>query len=289
MPRPWGAPQQASHPRSSQTTAMPPDMTPNWTQEVHRQCGQQQCGPQGPRRHDVILLPCCRIASRSRPKRSSQRKRPATWNPRLKEAVRRTSSQSLLPQPSGANRRPVVLGGSAAYHAYQRKQHVPKGMCASRLHGCLRATNRPLGHAHARSPSPTHLPTHPPCARPCVGGGGMHALFRFWHDEQRFKGTGHESLVQRALLDAGGRRCGGPLKHELAMGPWGWQRMGAWDLLWSPASTAHKVRAWRGGPKVARAANAERPERWGAAGCGETLPRHAKEPFPCAGQGAAHT
>ncbi len=93
----------------------------------------------------------------------------------------------------------------------------------------------------------------PPCSGVCVKvPKSMRGCPRprFWHDEQRFKGTGHESLVQRALLGAGGRRTGGPLKHDPVMGPWGWQRMGAWDVLWSPASTAHKVGAGRARGRV---------------------------------------
>ncbi len=63
----------------------------------------------------------------------------------------------------------------------------------------------------------------------------------FWHDEKRFKGTGEDSLVQRALLAAGGRRVGGNVKHDPQPGPLGWQRMAAWDVLWSPSATALKV------------------------------------------------
>ncbi|GLC40289.1 Tubulin polyglutamylase ttll5 [Pleodorina starrii] len=63
-------------------------------------------------------------------------------------------------------------------------------------------------------------------------------FFRFWHDEKRFKGSGADSLVQRALAAAGGRRTGGHEKSDPSHGPLGWQRLGSWDVLWSPASTA---------------------------------------------------
>jgi hypothetical protein len=65
--------------------------------------------------------------------------------------------------------------------------------------------------------------------------------FRFWHDEKRFKGSGETSLAQRALLALGGKRIGGNIKSDVSIGPMGWQRMEEWDLLWSPASTAHKA------------------------------------------------
>ncbi|KAG1663563.1 hypothetical protein FOA52_013183, partial [Chlamydomonas sp. UWO 241] len=66
-------------------------------------------------------------------------------------------------------------------------------------------------------------------------------IFRFWHDEKRFKGTGETSLAQRALAAAGGRRTGGNLKAAPTLGPLGWQRKAEWDILWSPASTAQKA------------------------------------------------
>ncbi|PNH02661.1 putative beta-tubulin polyglutamylase [Tetrabaena socialis] len=66
-------------------------------------------------------------------------------------------------------------------------------------------------------------------------------FFRFWHDEKRFKGSGSDSLVQAALLAAGGRRTGGHAKEDPSHGPLGWQRLGAWDVLWSPSSTALQV------------------------------------------------
>lgn len=68
-------------------------------------------------------------------------------------------------------------------------------------------------------------------------------VFRFWHDEKRFKGNGETSLAQRALLAAGGRRTGGNVKSAPTNGPMGWQRKAEWDVLWSPASTAHKAHA----------------------------------------------
>ena len=66
-------------------------------------------------------------------------------------------------------------------------------------------------------------------------------VFRFWHDEKRFKGNGDTSLAQRALLAAGGRRTGGNVKSAPTNGAMGWQRKAEWDVLWSPASTAHKA------------------------------------------------
>lgn len=68
-------------------------------------------------------------------------------------------------------------------------------------------------------------------------------VFRFWHDEKRFKGNGDTSLAQRALLAAGGRRTGGNVKSAPTNGAMGWQRKAEWDVLWSPASTAHKAHA----------------------------------------------
>lgn len=68
--------------------------------------------------------------------------------------------------------------------------------------------------------------------------------FRFWHDEKRFKGTGEQSLVQRALLEQGGIRMGGNVKSHPELGPMGWQKPHHWDLLWSPSSTALKAAAF---------------------------------------------
>ncbi|GAX75739.1 hypothetical protein CEUSTIGMA_g3182.t1 [Chlamydomonas eustigma] len=69
--------------------------------------------------------------------------------------------------------------------------------------------------------------------------------FRYWHDEKRFKGTGETSLAQRALNTLGGQRMGGNVKSDPVQGPLGWQRKDDWDILWSPATTAHK--AFEGG------------------------------------------
>lgn len=66
-------------------------------------------------------------------------------------------------------------------------------------------------------------------------------LFRFWHDEKRFKGTGETSLVQRALINAGGRRMGGHIKSAPTQGPLGYHKIGEWDFLWSPSSSALKA------------------------------------------------
>ncbi|GLI59600.1 hypothetical protein VaNZ11_001529, partial [Volvox africanus] len=75
-------------------------------------------------------------------------------------------------------------------------------------------------------------------APPTASSESRRAFFRFWHDEKRFKGTGADSLVQRALASAGGIRTGGHMKSDPTHGPLGWQRMGSWDVLWSPSSTA---------------------------------------------------
>ena len=40
-------------------------------------------------------------------------------------------------------------------------------------------------------------------------------------------------------------RTGGNIKSAPTSGPMGWQRKDEWDILWSPASTAHK--AFEGG------------------------------------------
>lgn len=65
--------------------------------------------------------------------------------------------------------------------------------------------------------------------------------FRFWYDEKKFKGTGEDSLVQKALIAAGGIRMGGNAKKAPALGPMGWQRPRDWDLYFSPSGTALKA------------------------------------------------
>jgi hypothetical protein len=65
-------------------------------------------------------------------------------------------------------------------------------------------------------------------------------LFRFWHDEKKFKGNGENSLAQRALLRLGGQRTGGHVKGAPSTGPLGHQRKSAWDVLWSPSSYSQK-------------------------------------------------
>ena len=65
------------------------------------------------------------------------------------------------------------------------------------------------------------------------------------HALLHMQGTGETSLAQRSLILAGGRRMGGNVKSTIASGPMGWQRKDDWDVLWSPASTAHK--AYEGG------------------------------------------
>jgi len=47
--------------------------------------------------------------------------------------------------------------------------------------------------------------------------------------------------VQQALFDAGGVRTGGYPKCSPLPGPLGFQRVGEWDFLWSPARTALKA------------------------------------------------
>jgi len=59
-------------------------------------------------------------------------------------------------------------------------------------------------HLHHPANAHSHMPPHPHC--------------RFWHDEKRFKGTGETSLVQRALLAAGGVRTGGNIKSARTSG-----------------------------------------------------------------------
>ena len=55
------------------------------------------------------------------------------------------------------------------------------------------------------------------------------------------QGNGENSLAQRSLILAGGQRMGGNIKSDPTPGPMGWQRKEEWDVLWSPASTSHKV------------------------------------------------
>ncbi len=47
--------------------------------------------------------------------------------------------------------------------------------------------------------------------------------------------------MQRALLAAGGERTGGNVKSAPQLGPMGWQMPDAWDVLWSPSTTALKA------------------------------------------------
>lgn len=66
-------------------------------------------------------------------------------------------------------------------------------------------------------------------------------LFRFWHDEKRFKGDGITSLAQRTLLKLGGLRKGGNVKNDPSNGQMGWEVPSEWDVLWSPSSTAQRA------------------------------------------------
>jgi hypothetical protein len=73
---------------------------------------------------------------------------------------------------------------------------------------------------------------------PDTEGGRGSGRFRFWYDEQRFKGRPESCAVPAALERCGGVRTGGHPKRSPVPGPLGWSRPGEWDLLWSPARTA---------------------------------------------------
>jgi hypothetical protein len=73
---------------------------------------------------------------------------------------------------------------------------------------------------------------------PDTEGGRGSGRFRFWYDEQRFKGRPESCVVPSTLERCGGVRTGGHPKRSPVPGPLGWSRPGEWDLLWSPARTA---------------------------------------------------
>ncbi|KAF5829704.1 tubulin-tyrosine ligase family-domain-containing protein [Dunaliella salina] len=101
---------------------------------------------------------------------------------------------------------------------------------------------------HRRERRQFHLSAVPPNAAQVPESVRAHnpsqkgePLFRFWHDEKRFKGDGLTSLAQRTLIKLGGQRKGGNIKSDPSNGQMGWEVPGEWDVLWSPSSTAQRA------------------------------------------------
>ncbi|GFR42134.1 hypothetical protein Agub_g2980, partial [Astrephomene gubernaculifera] len=115
-----------------------------------------------------------------------------------------------------------------------RRKEQPEKQQQRQLH--QQGTDLQQQRQQEGAPGQTCLPTSGEA--PKAEGSGVVTFFRFWHDEKLFKGRGADCLVRAALAAAGGQRAGGHAKEHPERGPLGWQRLGRWEVLWSPASTA---------------------------------------------------
>eukprot|EP00967_Tisochrysis_lutea_P139324 scaffold253015_cov16-Tisochrysis_lutea.AAC.2 len=109
------------------------------------------------------------------------------------------------------------------------------GACGSRWHAAAHPSNRPdrrearrrkwllclnaLSSEERGARVPESVPHNP--------SNEEEPLFRFWHDEKRFKGDGITSLAQRTLLKLGGLRKGGNVKNDPSNGQMGWEAYGS--------------------------------------------------------------